>query len=73
MQQQLPTRQLGKNGPQVTAVGFGAMGLSAFYGAAESDELRFKILDRAYERGETFWDSAGMMSISEEQQGRMLN
>ena len=55
----LPTRQLGKNGPQVTALGFGLMGLSAFYGATESDEDRFKVLDRAYELGETNWDSAG--------------
>lgn len=54
----LPTRQLGKNGPQVVALGFGAMGLSAAYGATEPDEERFKVLDRAYELGETFWDSA---------------
>ena len=27
----LTTRQLGKNGPQVTALGFGAMGLSGMY------------------------------------------
>lgn len=58
MPAKLPTRQLGKNGPQVTALGFGAMGLSAFYGAPESDENRFKLLDRAYELGETNWDSA---------------
>jgi hypothetical protein len=33
------------------------MGMSVFYGAAGSDEDRFKILDRAIEIGETFWDS----------------
>jgi hypothetical protein len=27
----VPTRQWGKNGPQVSALDFGAMGLSAFY------------------------------------------
>ena len=59
MTSKLPTRQLGKNGPQVTALGFGLMGLSAFYGSTESDEERFKVLDRAYELGETNWDSAG--------------
>ena len=58
MAPQLPTRQLGKNGPQVTALGFGLMGLSAFYGKPESDEARFNVLDAAYERGETNWDSA---------------
>ena len=56
---ELPTRQLG-GGPKVPAMGFGLMGLSAFYGAPESDEARFKVLDRAWEMGETFWDSADM-------------
>ncbi|KAI9841660.1 MAG: hypothetical protein M1837_000454, partial [Sclerophora amabilis] len=67
---QLPTRQLGKNGPQVTALGFGAMGLSAFYGQAESDEERFKILDRAFELGEVFWDSADVYMDNEDLIGK---
>ena len=58
MSPKLPTRQLGKNGPQVSALGYGAMGLSAFYGAPEPDEERFKFLDRLYELGCTNWDSA---------------
>ena len=37
----LPTRKIGKD--DVTATGFGLMGLSAFYGAIESDEERFKV------------------------------
>lgn len=53
-----PTRQLGKDGPHVPALGFGAMGLSAFYGPPLPDEERFKVLDRALELGETFWDTA---------------
>lgn len=32
--QRLPTRQLGKNGPQVPALGFGLMELSVAYGKA---------------------------------------
>ena len=32
MAPQLPTRKLGKNGPEIVAEGFGLMGLSAFYG-----------------------------------------
>ncbi|KAL8849951.1 MAG: hypothetical protein Q9221_005057 [Calogaya cf. arnoldii] len=70
MAAKLPTRQLGKNGPQVTALGFGAMGLSAFYGAPESDEERFKVLDRAYELGETNWDSADIYMDSEDLIGK---
>lgn len=70
MPAQLPTRKLGKNGPQVTAMGFGLMGLSAFYGAPESDEARFKVLDRAHELGELFWDSSDMYQDSEDLLGK---
>ena len=61
---------LNSKGPQVTALGFGAMGLSAFYGKPESDEERFRVLDRAYELGETFWDSADVYMDSEDLIGK---
>lgn len=54
----LPTRTLGKNGPQVSALGFGAMGLSFSYGAIDADPERFKVLDKALELGATFWDTS---------------
>lgn len=54
----IPLKPLGKNGPLVPQLGFGLMGLSAFYGETLPDEERFKVLDRAYELGCTFWDSA---------------
>lgn len=54
----LPKHQLGKDGPEVSCLGFGLMGLSGAYGAFESTEDRLKVLDRAYELGERFWDSA---------------
>jgi len=66
----LPTAKLGKNGPQVTRLGYGAMGLSAFYGAPKPDEERFALLDKAYEAGEHFWDSAAMYGDNEELIGR---
>ena len=54
-----PLRKLGKNGPSVSAMGFGLMGMSIpHYGVTEGDEARFKILDRAVELGATFWDSS---------------
>lgn len=46
------------------------MGLSAFYGEPESDEVRFKVLDRALELGETNWDSADMYLDSEDLVGK---
>ena len=46
------------------------MGLSAFYGKPESDEDRFKLLDKAYDMGETFWDSADIYSDSEDLIGK---
>jgi hypothetical protein len=66
----LPTRKLGKNGPEVTALGFGLMGLSAFYGTPEPDEERFKVLDRAHELGARNWDSADMYMDSEDLVGK---
>ena len=55
----IPLRQLGKNGPMVSALGFGLMVFSInYYGVTPDDETRFKILDRAYEMGARFWDTS---------------
>jgi predicted aldo/keto reductase-like oxidoreductase len=70
MTSKIPTRQLGKNGPTVSALGFGAMGLSVGYGTTDSDEKRFELLDRAYELGETLWDSADCYGDSEDLIGK---
>ena len=66
----LPTRQLGRNGPQVTALGLGLMGLSAFYGSVKPEEERIKFLDAAYDAGELNWDSADMYMDNEDLLGR---
>jgi aryl-alcohol dehydrogenase-like predicted oxidoreductase len=60
------TRQLGRNGPQVTAIGFGAMSIGGAYGQQDTIESKLKVLDRAHEIGETFWDTADVYSDSEE-------
>ncbi len=71
--QTLPTRKLGKNGPQIPALGFGLMGLSAFYPPATPDSEAFKVLDRAYELGATNWDTADMYLDSEDLVGKWFN
>ncbi|KAK7214710.1 hypothetical protein V2G26_002713 [Clonostachys chloroleuca] len=64
-------RQLGKNGPLVSAIGFGQMALGTdFYGAIPSDEERFAVMDRAHELGMTMWDSADIYGDSEELMGK---
>ena len=64
------TRKLGKNGPEVSAIGFGAMGLSGAYGTPAPDEERFKIYDRAIELGCTYFDSADIYGDSEDLLGK---
>lgn len=66
----LPTRQLGKGGPWVSALGFGAMGLSALYGDAVEDEERLALLDKVFEMGCTFWDTAEGYGDNEELIGK---
>lgn len=70
MAPQLPTRKLGKNGPEVTALGFGTMGLSAFYGKPKPDEERYAVQDHVYESGCLNWDTADMYADSEDLLGR---
>lgn len=61
----LPTRKLGVDGPSVTSLGFGAMCLSVGYGLVGSDEERLELLDRNYELGERFWDTADIYGDNE--------
>lgn len=55
----LPERVLG-HGLTASAVSFGAMGLSEFYGAPPDDEDSLRLLDRALELGVTLFDTADM-------------
>jgi len=69
----VPTRKLGKHGPEVTALGYGCMGLSSFYGKPRPDEERLKLLDHVYAAGVTNWDSADVYGDSEDLLGKYVS
>jgi len=52
-------RRLGSNGPEVSAIGLGCMGMSEFYGKAEDAESKRTILT-ALENGITMLDTSDM-------------
>ena len=51
-------RKLGKSGLQVSALGFGCMGMSFGYGPAKDKQEMIAVLHAAVERGITFFDTA---------------
>ena len=69
MASKYPTRKIGND--QVSAIGFGAMGMSAFYaGKHDSDEENFRVLDRLVAEGCNFIDTARIYGDSEAMIGR---
>jgi len=66
-------RTLGPDGPQVSAIGLGCMGMSAFYGAADEQEA-LRTIDRALELGCSFLDTSDMYGphTNEELVGRAI-
>ena len=54
----MQTRKLGRNNLEVSAIGFGAMGMSQSYGPAGTREDSIRVLRGAVERGVTFFDTA---------------
>jgi len=54
----MKTRKLGSSGLEVSAIGFGCMGLNSVYGDGLSREAAVALIRQAVERGETFFDTA---------------
>ena len=67
------TRTLGPNGPEVSAIGLGLMGMSAFYGATDEQEA-LSTIARALELGCNFLDTSDLYGpyTNEELAGRAI-
>src|SRR3954468_18403803 len=70
---QVGKRRLGKNGPEVSAIGLGCMGMSEFYGSG-SEQESIATIHHALDRGVTFLDTADMYGVgkNEELVGRAI-
>jgi aryl-alcohol dehydrogenase-like predicted oxidoreductase len=66
-------RRLGSNGPEVSAMGLGCMGMSEFYGSG-SEQESIATIHHAIERGVSFLDTADMYGVgrNEELVGRAI-
>ncbi|RZF31665.1 aldo/keto reductase [Paraburkholderia sp. UYCP14C] len=70
----MQTRQLGKSGLEVSALGLGCMGLSFGYGPATEKAAGIELIRTAFERGVTFFDTAEVYGpfVNEELVGEAL-
>jgi aryl-alcohol dehydrogenase-like predicted oxidoreductase len=69
----MKTRQLGRSGLEVSALGFGCMGLSYAYGPALDRSAGIQMIRDAFDRGVTFFDTAEAYgALNEEMVGEAL-
>jgi aryl-alcohol dehydrogenase-like predicted oxidoreductase len=71
----MQNRKLGKNGPEVSAIGLGCMGMSFSLGPPPPREDMVVLLRQAVERGVTFFDTAEVYGpfVNEELLGEALS
>jgi len=63
----METRKLGRNGPAVSAMGLGSMGMSEFYGAGDEAES-IATIHHALDLGVTFLDTADVYGVGRNEQ-----
>lgn len=68
----LPLRSLGRNGPQVSAVGLGFGSLGGFYGSAGTLDEKVALLEHAHATGLRFWDMADIYADTEDVVGEWI-
>ncbi|HEU4930139.1 MAG TPA: aldo/keto reductase, partial [Candidatus Krumholzibacteria bacterium] len=71
----MKTRRLGRNGPEVSALGLGCMSLGiadVYTSSIHSDDEAIKLIHRALELGMFFLDTADVYGDSEEKVGKAI-
>lgn len=71
----MKTRTLGPNGPRVSSIGLGCMGMAAFYGQASNEAEAARVIHHALELGVSFFDTAEIYGphVNEIQVGKALS
>jgi aryl-alcohol dehydrogenase-like predicted oxidoreductase len=65
----IPIRVLGRDGPEVPAVGLGLMNIGGAYGPAGALDEKVAFLEHAHTTGQRFWDTADIYADSEDTVG----
>lgn len=68
----LPRRTLGRDGPEVSAIGLGFGSIAGFYGPAGTLDEKLARLEHAHATGLRFWDMADIYSDSEDIVGEWI-